>query len=519
MARVTASDRIEELARLNRAAELGGGQDRLERQKAEGKMTARERIALLLDRDSFDEFDKFVTHRCLDFGMAAQQIPGDGVVAGHGRIDGRLVYVFAQDFTVFGGSLSETNAQKICKIMDHAMKVGAPVIGLNDSGGARIQEGVMSLAGYADIFLRNTLASGVIPQLSAIMGPCAGGAVYSPAITDFIVMVDKTSYMFVTGPDVIKTVTHEEVTKEQLGGAVTHNSVSGVAHLLAHNDEECLLLLRELLSFLPSNNMDDPPRRATADPPGRLEPKLNTMVPVESNLPYDIKDVIHAAADEGYFFEIQEHYAKNLVVGFVRFDGRPAGIVANQPAHLAGCLDIEASIKGARFVRFCDAFNIPLVVFEDVPGFLPGTNQEFGGIIKHGAKLLYAFAEATVPKITVITRKAYGGAYCVMSSKHIRTDVNLAYPTAEIAVMGPDGAVNVIHRRELAAAADPETLRQEKVREFREKFANPYVAAQRGFIDEIIEPQYTRPKVIHALRMLDTKKDSNPSKKHGNIPL
>jgi propionyl-CoA carboxylase beta chain len=385
-------------------------------------MTARERIAVLLDRDSFEEFDKFVKHRCLDFGMADQQYPGDGVVAGHGRIDGRLVYVFAQDFTVFGGSLSETNAQKICKIMDLAMKMGAPVIGLNDSGGARIQEGVVSLGGYADIFLRNTLASGVIPQISAIMGPCAGGAVYSPAITDFIVMVDKTSYMFVTGPDVIKTVTHEEVTKEQLGGASTHNSTSGVAHFLAHNDEECLLLLRELFSFLPSNNLDDPPRRPTNDPADRLEPALNTIVPAESNVPYDIKDVIHAVADENYFFEVHEHYAQNIVVGFARLDGQAVGVVANQPAVLAGCLDIGASLKAARFVRFCDAFNIPLITFEDVPGFLPGTNQEFGGIIKHGAKLLYAFAEATVPKITVITRKAYGGAYCVMASKHLRTD-------------------------------------------------------------------------------------------------
>ena len=519
MARVTASDRIEQLAQLNRAAELGGGKDRLDRQKADGKMTARERIAVLLDKDSFEEFDKFVKHRCLDFGMDEQQYPGDGVVAGYGRIDGRLVYVFAQDFTVFGGSLSETNAQKICKIMDLAMKMGAPVIGLNDSGGARIQEGVVSLGGYADIFLRNTLASGVIPQISAIMGPCAGGAVYSPAITDFIAMVDKTSYMFVTGPDVIKTVTHEEVTKEQLGGAMTHNSTSGVAHFLAHNDEECLLLLRELLSFLPSNNLDDPPRRPSNDPSDRVDASLNTIVPAESNVPYDIKDVIHAVADENYFFEVHEHYAQNIVVGFARLDGRPVGIVANQPAVLAGCLDIGASLKGARFVRFCDAFNIPLITFEDVPGFLPGTNQEFGGIIKHGAKLLYAFAEATVPKITVITRKAYGGAYCVMASKHIRTDVNFAYPTAEIAVMGPEGAVNIIYRRELAAAKDVEKLRQEKVDEFREKFANPYIAAERGFIDEIIEPQYTRPKLITALRMLDTKKDTNPPKKHGNIPL
>jgi len=519
MAKVTAKSRIEQLADMNRAAELGGGQQRLDRQKAEGKLTARERVLLFLDKDSFEEVDKFVIHRCLDFGMQEQQYPGDGVVAGYGRVDGRLVYLFAQDFTVFGGSLSETNAQKICKIMDLAMKMGAPVIGLNDSGGARIQEGVMSLGGYADIFLRNTLASGVIPQISAIMGPCAGGAVYSPAITDFIVMVDKTSYMFVTGPDVIKTVTHEEVTKDELGGAMTHNSTSGVAHFVSHNDEECLLLLRELLSFIPSNNLEDPPRRTTNDPWDRIEESLNSLVPAESNIPYDIKDVIHAVVDDNYFFEVQEHYAKNLVIGFARLDGRPVGIVANQPAYLAGCLDIAGSVKGARFVRFCDAFNISLVTFEDVPGFLPGTNQEFGGIIKHGAKLLYAFAEATVPKITVITRKAYGGAYCVMSSKHIRTDMNFAYPTAEIAVMGPEGAVNIIYRRELAAEGDVEKQRQEKVEEFREKFANPYIASERGFIDEIIEPKYTRKKLVTALRMLDNKRDSNPPKKHGNIPL
>jgi propionyl-CoA carboxylase beta chain len=390
---------------------------------------------------------------------------------------------------------------------------------LNDSGGARIQEGVMSLAGYADIFLRNTIASGVIPQLSAIMGPCAGGAVYSPAITDFIAMVDQTSYMFVTGPDVIKTVTHEEVTKEELGGAMTHNSTSGVAHFISRNDEECLLLLRELFSFIPSNNVDDPPRRDTSDPWDRADESLTTKVPAESNVPYDIKDIIHAVADEDYFFEIQEHYAQNLVIGFARMDGKTVGIVANQPAHLAGCLDIAGSIKGARFVRFCDAFNIPLVTFEDVPGFLPGTNQEFGGIIKHGAKLLFAFAEATVPKVTVITRKAYGGAYCVMASKHIRTDVNFAYPTAEIAVMGPEGAVNIIYRRELAAAKDIEKQRQMKVQEFREKFANPYIAAERGFVDEVIEPKYTRRKIISALRMLETKRETNPPKKHGNIPL
>jgi propionyl-CoA carboxylase beta chain len=519
MTKLTSQDRLRRLLELHRAAELGGGHERLQRQKADGKLTARERIALLLDKDSFEEIDKFVKHRCLDFGMQDQQYLGDGVIAGYGRIDGRLVYAFAQDFTVFGGSLSETNAQKICKIMDLAMKMGAPVIGLNDSGGARIQEGVVSLGGYADIFLRNTLASGVVPQISAILGPCAGGAVYSPAITDFIVMVDKTSYMFVTGPDVIKTVTHEEVTKDELGGAMTHNSTSGVAHFVAHNDEECLLLLRELFSFLPSNNMEDPPKKTCSDPWNRAEESLDDIVPSESNIPYDIKDIIHAVVDENYFFEVHEHYAKNIVVGFARLDGRSVGIVANQPAYLAGCLDIAGSIKGARFVRFCDAFNIPLVTFEDVPGFLPGTNQEFGGIIKHGAKLLFAFAEATVPKITVITRKAYGGAYCVMSSKHIRTDVNLAYPTAEIAVMGPEGAVNIIYRRELAGATDVEKVRQEKVEEFTEKFANPYIAAEHGFVDEIIQPRFTRPKLITALRMLDTKRDTNPPKKHGNIPL
>ncbi|HEX4997206.1 MAG TPA: carboxyl transferase domain-containing protein [Terriglobia bacterium] len=519
MRRVTRSDRIQRLMELNRAAEMGGGPERAARQRAEGKLTARERVELLLDRDSFEEVDKFVRHRCLDFGMGEQSYPGDGVVAGHGRIDGRLVYVFAQDFTVFGGSLSETNARKICKIMDLAMKMGAPVIGLNDSGGARIQEGVVSLGGYADIFLRNTLASGVIPQISAIMGPCAGGAVYSPAITDFIAMVDRASYMFVTGPDVIRTVTHEEVTKEALGGAMTHNSASGVAHFMSPDDAECLALIRELLSFLPSNNTDDPPRRATADPWDRIDESLNDAVPAESNASYDIKDIIHAVADDHYFFEVHEHYAKNIVIGFARLDGRPVGVVANQPAVLAGCLDIAASVKGARFVRFCDAFNIPLITFEDVPGFLPGTGQELGGIIKHGAKLLFAFAEATVPKITVITRKAYGGAYCVMSSKHIRTDVNFAYPTAEIAVMGPEGAVNIIYRRELAEAADPEALRRKRAEEFREKFANPYIAAERGFVDEVIEPKTTRPKLIAALRMLDTKRDSNPPKKHGNIPL
>ncbi len=502
-----------------RQAEAGGGPDRVQRQHVEGKLTARERVGLLLDEGSFEELDKLVEHRCLDFGMADQKIPGDGVVSGYGKIDGRLVYVFAQDFTVFGGSLSETNARKICKVMDLAMKMGAPVIGLNDSGGARIQEGVASLGGYSDIFLRNTLASGVIPQISAIMGPCAGGAVYSPAITDFNVMVKDTSYMFVTGPDVIKTVTHEEVTKEELGGALTHNSRSGVAHFAVDDDRACLALLRELLGYLPSNNLDEAPRRPTDDPPDREEASLDTLIPPEPNKPYDIKRLIEAVADDGRFLEAHAHFAANIVVGFARFGGRSVGVVANQPAVLAGCLDIDASVKGARFVRFCDAFNIPLVIFEDVPGFLPGTAQEFGGIIRHGAKLLYAFAEATVPKITVITRKAYGGAYCVMASKHIRTDLNYAYPMAEIAVMGPEAAVNVLYRRELAKDADAEALRAQKAAEFREKFANPYVAADRGFVDEVIEPRHTRRKIVAGLEMTQNKRDKNPPKKHGNIPL
>ena len=504
---------------LERRAELGGGEERLRRQHDAGKLTARERIDLLFDPGTFEELDKLVTHRCLDFGMAEQLIPGDGVVSGHGLIDGRQVFAFAQDFTVFGGSLSETNAAKIVKIMDLAMKLGAPVVGLNDSGGARIQEGVMSLAGYADIFLRNTIASGVVPQISAIMGPCAGGAVYSPAITDFVVMVKDTSYMFVTGPDVIKTVTHEEVSKEELGGAATHNAKSGVAHFAADDDRACLALVRDLLSFLPSNNLDDPPRVATTDSPDREDAALDTLVPVAPNQPYDMLDLIHTVADEGYFLEVHQHYAKNIIVGFVRLDGKPAGIVANQPAVLAGTLDIDASLKAARFVRFCDAFNIPLVTFEDVPGFLPGTVQELGGIIKHGAKLLFAFAEATVPKVTVITRKAYGGAYCVMSSKHLRTDFNYAWPTAELAVMGPEGAVNILYKRELDAAADPAALRSEKITEFRDKFANPYIAASRGFVDEVIHPRETRRKLIAALRNLENKRDKNPPKKHGNIPL
>jgi propionyl-CoA carboxylase beta chain len=507
------------LAARVRRAEEGGGAERLKRQHAEGKLTARERVELLLDEGSFEELDKLVEHRCLDFGMADQKIPGDGVVSGYGRIDGRLAFVFAQDFTVFGGSLSETNAQKICKVMDLAMKMGAPVIGLNDSGGARIQEGVASLGGYADIFLRNTLASGVVPQISAILGPCAGGAVYSPAITDFNVMVKDTAYMFVTGPDVIKTVTHEEVSKEELGGAATHNIKSGVAHFAVDDDRACLALIRELLSYLPSNNMEEAPLHRTEDPPDREDPSLDTLIPAETHKPYDVKRLIEAVVDDRRFLEVHALYAPNMVVGFARFGGRSAGIVANQPAVLAGCLDIDASVKGARFVRFCDAFNIPLVTFEDVPGFLPGTAQEFGGIIRHGAKLLYAFAEATVPKITVITRKAYGGAYCVMASKHIRTDLNYAYPTAEIAVMGPEGAVNVLYRREIAGDADPAALRARKVAEFKEKFANPYVAADRGFVDEVIEPRTTRRKIIAGLDMTRNKRDKNPPKKHGNIPL
>jgi propionyl-CoA carboxylase beta chain len=511
--------RLDELRRRHQAAEEGGGAERRERQHREGKLSARERVELLLDEGTFEELDKLVTHRARDFGMDEQVVPGDGLVTGHGLLDGRLTFVFAQDFTVFGGSLSETNALKICKVMDLAMKTGAPIIGLNDSGGARIQEGVVSLAGYADIFLRNTLASGVVPQISAIMGPCAGGAVYSPAITDFVFMVDQTSYMFVTGPDVLKTVTHEDVTKEKLGGAMTHNSISGVGHFLAANDTECIQMIRELMSFLPQNNREDPPRRECGDPAERADAELDTLVPVEPNIPYDMKDLIRRVVDDGNFFEVHEHFAMNIVVGFARMDGRPVGIVANQPAFLAGCLDIDSSVKGARFVRFCDAFNIPILTFEDVPGFLPGTAQEFGGIIRHGAKLLYAFAEATVPKITVITRKAYGGAYCVMGSKHLRTDVNFGYPTAEIAVMGAEGAVNIVYRRELAAAGGDEEVRKAKTAEFRERFANPFVAAERGYLDDVIEPRETRWRVIRALRMLENKVDSSPKKKHGCIPL
>jgi propionyl-CoA carboxylase beta chain len=512
-------DRTEVLRDKVRRAEEGGGAKRRERQHGEGKLTARERVELLLDEGTFEELDKLVEHRCLDFGMAAQKFPGDGVVSGYGKVDGRLVYVFAQDFTVFGGSLSETNAQKICKVMDLAMKMGAPIVGLNDSGGARIQEGVASLGGYADIFLRNTLASGVVPQISAILGPCAGGAVYSPAITDFNVMVKDTAYMFVTGPDVIRTVTHQEVTKEDLGGAMTHNVKSGVAHFAVDDDRACLALIRDLLSYLPSNNTEDPPLHRSEDPADREDAALDSLIPAEPSRPYDIKNLIEAVVDDRRFLEVHAHYAANIVVGLARFGGRTVGIVANQPAFLAGCLDIDASVKGARFVRFCDAFNIPLVTFEDVPGFLPGTAQEWGGIIRHGAKLLYAFAEATVPKITVITRKAYGGAYCVMASKHLRTDLNFAYPTAEIAVMGPEGAVNILYRRELGKAADPEAARKGKVAEFRDKFANPYVAVDRGFVDEVIEPRQTRRKIIAGLDMTRNKRDRNPPRKHGNIPL
>jgi len=509
-------DRLRERLAANRA---GGGQDKIDRQHAQEKLTARERIEQFLDEGSFEETDALVEHGCTDFGMDERRIPGDGVVAGHGRVKGRPVFVFAQDFTVFGGSLSEANAGKICKIMDLAMKVGAPVVGLNDSGGARIQEGVASLAGYADIFLRNTLASGVVPQISAVMGPCAGGAVYSPAITDFVFMVEDTSYMFVTGPDVIKTVTHEEVTKEKLGGAMSHNSVSGVAHFASPGDTECLALIRRLLSYLPSNNAERPPVVATDDALDREIPELDDFVPTDPNKPYDITKLIRWAADDGDFLEVHQHFAKNIVVGFMRLGGRSVGVIANQPAHLAGVLDINASVKGARFVRFCDAFNIPLWIVEDVPGFLPGTEQEWGGIIRHGAKLLFALAEATVPKVTVITRKAYGGAYCVMGSKHIRTDLNFAFPTAEIAVMGSQGAVNILYRNEIRNADDPAQEREDRVKEYQELFANPFIAAEKGYIDEVIMPRLLRRKLASAFSLLQTKRDTMPAKKHGNIPL
>jgi propionyl-CoA carboxylase beta chain len=507
------------LDELNQKALLGGGEERIKKQHEGGKLTARERIDLLLDPGSFIEIGRFVTHRCTDFGMESQKILGDGVITGYGTVDGRKIFVFAQDFTVFGGSLSGAYAQKICKVMDMAMKVGAPVIGLNDSGGARIQEGVESLAGYADIFLRNTLASGVVPQISAIMGPCAGGAVYSPAITDFILMVEGTSYMFITGPEVIKAVTHEEVTKEDLGGAHAHASKSGVCHLTSQDDRTCLAQIRDLVSFLPSNNHEDPPFKASSDSPLREVPELDAMIPLESNKPYDVKEVITAVVDDNIFLEIAPDYAANIVVGFAHIGGRSVGIVANQPQVLAGVLDIGASMKAARFVRFCDCFNIPLVTLVDVPGFLPGTDQEYGGIIKHGAKLLFAFAEATVPKVTVILRKAYGGAYDVMASKHIRADINYAFPTAEIAVMGPDGAVNIVRKNEIAKAADPAAARAAFVLDYKEKFASPYKAAELGFIDEVIYPHTLRQRLHRALEMLKDKRDTNPPKKHSNIPL
>jgi propionyl-CoA carboxylase beta chain len=512
-------DKIAVLEEKEREAEAGGGEARIKKQHEIGKLTARERIDLLLDKNTFVELDKFVVHRCTDFGMENKKFLGDGVVTGYGKVDGRQVFVFAQDFTVFGGSLGMVHGKKICKVMDLAMQVGAPIVGLNDSGGARIQEGVESLGGYGEIFCRNVLASGVVPQISAIMGPCAGGAVYSPAITDFTVMVRNTSYMFITGPDVIKAVTHEEVDSEELGGAMVHNSRSGVAHFAVEDDKECIALVKELLSFLPSNNMEDPPRSSTDDPSDRRATALRAIVPENPNKPYDVKDVINAVVDEGYFFEVQEHYAQNIVIGFARMAGRVIGIVGNQPNVLAGCLDIDASVKAGRFVRFCDCFNIPILTFEDVPGFLPGTSQEWGGIIKHGAKLLYAYSEATVPRVTVITRKAYGGAYDVMSSKHVRGDIVMAYPTAEIAVMGSEGAVNIISRAQIMQAEDQEAERAKLIEEYKERFANPYRAADLGFVDEVIRPEDTRPRVISAFEMLDGKKQSNPPKKHGNIPL
>jgi len=512
-------DKVKQLRQMREQARLGGGQERIDRQHARGKMTARERLEKLLDPGSFRELDMFVTHRAVGFGIEKQKYLGDSVVTGWGTINGRRVYVFSQDFTVFGGSLSEVHAEKVCKVMDLALKNGAPLIGLNDSGGARIQEGVVSLAGYAYIFLRNVLASGVIPQISAIMGPCAGGAVYSPAMTDFILMTKDTSHMFITGPDVIRAVTHEEVTFEELGGAMTHASKSGVAHFAAEDEEHCLALIRQLLSYIPQNNLEDPPFVPTADPEDRMDEELGTIVPDSPTKAYDMKEVIRRVVDDGQFLEVHEHWARNIIVGFARLGGYSVGIVANQPAVLAGVLDIDASRKGARFVRFCDAFNIPIVTFVDVPGFMPGVEQEHGGIILSGAKLLYAYCEATVPKVTVITRKAYGGAYDVMSSKHIRGDISYAWPTAEIAVMGPEGAVNIVFRRQIAEAEDPEAERERLVREYREQFANPYVAAARGYVDDVIEPQQTRPYLIEALKTLQNKRDTNPPKKHGNIPL
>ena len=512
-------ENLEELKSRNDEALQGGGADRIQRRHEAGKLTARERIDLLLDPGSFIELDRLKTHRCTDFDMDQKKTPGDGVVTGYGTVDGRQIFVFSQDFTVFGGSLSGAFSEKVCKVMDLAMKTGCPVVGINDSGGARIQEGVVSLAGYADIFLRNVLSSGVVPQISAIMGPCAGGAVYSPAMTDFIFMVENSSYMFITGPEVIKTVTHEEVTMEELGGAGAHGTKSGVAHFSSPNEQESIHTIRELLSFLPSNNMEDPPLRPNSDDPNRRDEKLNDLVPDNSNKPYDIKELIKTVVDENYFLEVQPDFARNIVVGFARLGGRSVGIVANQPAYLAGVLDINASTKGGRFVRFCDCFNIPIVTFVDVPGFLPGTSQEYGGIIRHGAKLLYAYCEATVPKLSVITRKAYGGAYVVMSSKNVRGDINFAYPTAEIAVMGPDGAVNIIFRDEIRKAEDPVIERDRLVNDYRQKFANPFKAAELGYIDEVIMPADTRPRLIRALDMLQNKREHNPRKKHGNIPL
>lgn len=509
-------EKIRILEEKNRLALLGGGEERIRKQHEAKKLTARERIDLLLDRETFVELDRLVLNQN---PYVTEKYYGDGVVTGYGKIHGRLVFLFSQDFTVHGGSLSSAFAKKVCKVMDLAMKNGAPIIGLNDSGGARIQEGVESLAGYADIFLRNVMASGVIPQISAIMGPCAGGAVYSPALTDFIFMVKGTSYMFITGPDVIKAVTHEEVTKEELGGAYTHATKSGVAHFAAEDEKHCLYAIRELLSFLPQNNLEDPPIKPTSDPEDRKDLSLRKLIPENPNKPYDIKELIRTVVDDGYFFEIHELFAPNLVVGFARMGGKPVGIVANNPAHLAGTLDINSSIKGARFVRFCDCFNIPIITFVDVPGFLPGTDQEWRGIITHGAKLLYAFCEATVPKITIIVRKAYGGAYDVMSSKHIRGDINLAYPTAEIAVMGPEGAVNIIYRKEIEEAQDPQKKREEFVQQYRERYANPYKAAELGYIDAVIPPEETRSWIIRSLRILENKRDQNPPKKHGNIPL
>jgi acetyl-CoA carboxylase carboxyltransferase component len=516
---MSVDSKIEKLSEMRQQAQMGGGQARVDKQHAKGKMTARERLEKLLDPGTFREIDAFATHRATTFGLEEKMFLGDSVVTGWGTIGGRQVYVFAQDFTVVGGSLSEVHAEKICKVMDLAIKNGAPVIGLDDSGGARIQEGVTSLAGYGYIFLRNVLSSGVVPQISVIMGPCAGGAVYSPAITDFVFMVKDTSHMFITGPDVVKAVTHEEVSFEELGGAMTHNSKSGVAHFAAQDEEHCLGLVRQLLTYVPQNNLEDPPYFPTADPEDRLDEELQALVPDSPNKPYDMKDVIRRVVDDGHFFEVQEFWAQNIIVGFARFGGFSVGVVANQPMVMAGALDIDASNKASRFVRFCDAFNIPLVTFTDVPGYMPGVNQEHGGIIRNGAKLIWAFAEATVPKVTVITRKAYGGAYIVMSSKHLRGDVNYAWPTAEIAVMGPEGAVNVVFRKEVAAADDPETKRGELVQQYREEFANPYVAAARGYIDDVIEPAETRPRIIEALKMLQNKRDTNPPKKHGNIPL